>query len=312
MNTPLAELLSKQFPDLKFFSEERLASHTYFKLGGPAEAFVQVFKREELEKVVIFSRQNSIPLTVLGGGSNVLVADEGIRGLVIKNLTHAIAVKEVTEIGGTIEVDSGVPTNLLVRTAVNASLQGIERLLGVPGSVGGAVYNNSHFSHNELIGKYVTNVHVIDTQGRSKIFTHKQVKFAYDYSIFQETHDTIIWVEFSFPKGERSALEQIVLEATKKRTSTQPLGVPSSGCMFKNVTLPDGSKVGAGYLIDQAGLKGTKVGGAMVSDVHANFIVNTGDATQRDVEELAKLVEKTIKEKFGVELRREVFRLGGA
>jgi UDP-N-acetylmuramate dehydrogenase len=245
---------------------------------------------------------------MLGGASNVLIADEGIRGLVIKNLTKQYTIDTEHSI---IEADSGVLTNVLVRAALDAGLKGLEQFMGVPGTVGGAVFNNSHFS-TELIGAFVKQVHVIDAQGESNTLTKEQMQFAYDYSILHETHDVIISIEFLLEKGQSTELEKSAFDATRKRATTQPLGIPSSGCMFKNATMPDGKKVGAGYLIDQAGLKGKTIGGAKVSEVHANFIVNTGTATQKDIEALAQFVEKTIHEKYGVELKREAFRLGGA
>jgi UDP-N-acetylmuramate dehydrogenase len=308
MNSPLSAQLAQAFPHLKFLPEELLAEHTYSKIGGPAEVFVRVYEREDLERLVIFCRKNTIPLTILGGGSNVLIADAGIRGLIIKNLTKKYEVK-VGESTGTIEVDSGLPTNVIVRASVDAGLQGLEKFLGLPGSVGGAVYNNSHFTGKDLVGNYVKAVHLVDLNGEKTTRSRDQMKYAYDYSILQETHETIIWVEFELQKGNKEELEKTMMEVTRHRATTQPLGIPSSGCMFKNVTMPDGSKSGAGALIDKAGLKGTKVGDAMVSPVHANFIVNTGHATQADVEALAQKVERVIKEKFGVELHREVFRL---
>jgi UDP-N-acetylmuramate dehydrogenase len=310
MNAPLAAQLAHTFPTLKFLENELLAEHTYAKIGGPAEVFVRVYERNDLESLVMFCGKQKIPFTILGGGSNVLVSDHGIRGLVIKNLTKGYKLKLAAD-SGSIDVDSGLPTNVLVRAAVDTGLQGLEHFLGLPGSVGGAVYNNSHFTGKELIGNFVKTVHLVDRDGERVTRTCEQMEFAYDSSIVQKTHEVIIWIEFTLQKGDKAALEQTMLEVTRHRVKTQPLGMPSSGCMFKNVTMPDGTKSGAGYLIDQAGLKGMKIGDAMVSPVHANFIVNTGHATQADVEALAQKVEQAIKQKYGVELHREVFRLGG-
>ncbi|HZZ99037.1 MAG TPA: UDP-N-acetylmuramate dehydrogenase [Candidatus Saccharimonadia bacterium] len=309
MNSPLGTQLATAFPQLKFMEEELLSGHTYSKIGGPAEVFVRLYERKDFEDLVVFCRKHSIELTMLGGGSNVLIADAGIRGLVIKNLTKHYEVK-VGENSGTIEVDSGLPTNVIVRASVDAGLEGLEKFLGLPGSVGGAVYNNSHFSGKDLIGNVVKTVHLIDATGEKVMRTRDEMEYAYDYSILQKTHEVIIWVEFELPKGDKVQLEKTMLEVTRHRATTQPLGIPSSGCMFKNALMPDGTKQSAGFLIDKAGLKGMKVGDAMVSPVHANFIVNTGHATQEQVEKLAQKVEAVIKEKFGVELHREVFRLG--
>ena len=143
-----------------------------------------------------------------------------------------------------------------------------------------------------------------------KIYTKDEMRFAYDYSILQKTHEVIITIRFTLKKGNKDELEQKARESTKRRADTQPLGTPSSGCMFKNPMMPNGSREGAGKLIDQAGLKGARIGDAVVSDKHASFILNTGHATTSDVLKLAEHVKAVVKKKFGVELEREVFLVG--
>ncbi|MBI5151138.1 MAG: UDP-N-acetylmuramate dehydrogenase [Candidatus Pacebacteria bacterium] len=308
MSDALFQSVSRAFPNLQFFSEESLVHHTYMKSGGCAEVFVSVKNSNDLEKLSMWCIKQNVPLTILGGASNVLVPDEGLRGLVIKNVSTTIQVRHDKEFS-VIIADSGVPTNLLVRRAINEELEGLEYFLGVPGSVGGAVYNNSHYM-NQLIGEHVTEVEIVEKKtGKKKSVVHSQIHFAYDYSLFHETHDVILRVHFTLKKGKKDELERRAKEATVKRATTQPLGIPSSGCMFKNGIFADGSIAHAGKLIDLAGLKGFRIGDAVVSDKHANFILNLGGATTHEILAVAKHVQDVVQQKYGVELDREVFLL---
>lgn len=309
-NTVFARL-HQAFPNLSFKQYEPLSKHTYFKIGGPAEVFLAVTDATVLTDVVRFAGKNQIPITLLGGASNVLVLDKGISGLVIHNKTSAIDILDTH-----VTVDSGVLTNVLVRKAIDAGLGGLEYFMGLPGTVGGAVVNNSHYKH-QLFGEYVTQVTVVTPSGEKKTYTHDELQFSYDHSILQTTKDVIISIELDLKHVDKQSLESIALEATRYRAETQPLGLPSSGCMFKNAAIPPekrdqfGGKesIGAGWLIDHAGLKGMRIGDAQVSEKHANFIVNLGKATAEQVFELSTLVQRRVFEKFGVQLDREVFLL---
>ena len=303
------ETLQSAFSNLSFKASEPLSSHTYMKSGGPAEIFVVVTKKADLENLVIWCEKNQQKYLVLGGMSNSLVPDEGIKGLVINNMVSGSRTIQIDENTYSFEVESGTPTNLAVRASINKSLEGLEYFLGVPGTIGGAIYNNSHYL-TELIGADVDQVEVIAKGGIKKIYTKNEMQFAYDYSILQETHEVITTVRFKLKKGNKAELEQKAAEATKRRADTQPLGIPSSGCMFKNPVMPSGLREGAGKLIDGAGLKGMRIGDAVISDKHASFILNTGHATTSDVLKLAEHVKAVVKEKYGVELEREVFLVG--
>lgn len=300
-----------------------LSRHTYFKLGGVADQFVEAKTKAELIEAVRYAIDSKIPYLVLGGGSNVLVSDSGFRGLIIKNRTSAVRLKGFA--GGVakgkldlkeaiVEADSGVTANYLIRYTLDEGLAGLEDMLGLPGTVGGAVYNNSHHV-DKLFGDHIIEVEVLDNAGKIKKYTNAQCQFAYDYSIFHKTKETILSASFQLKRGDKKALWEIATAAVKRRSSTQPLGLPSSGCMFKNISLADRMRLGvptasAGYLIDKAGLKGLRVGGAVVSDVHANFIVNDGTATSADVSQLVSEVQQKIKDKFGVSLVEEVVKIG--
>lgn len=304
---------------------EPLAQHTWMKIGGPADLFLVARSAKDLSLAVSLAKKNKIAYTVLGGGSNVLVKDGGISGLVIKNQADKVSFggfggkikdKKVGMEKAIVKAESGAVVNQVVRFTLEESLAGLEEFLGIPGTIGGAVYNNSHHL-DHLIGDCVSEVGVVDEKGEEKIYTKFEMKFAYDYSVLQRTNEVILWASFLLRRGDKKKLWEKAETALKRRRDTQPLQIPSSGCMFKNIgeanairfNTPNRS-TSAGFLIDQAGLKGTRVGGAEVSDKHANFIVNTGEATAKDVIELSEKVIDKIKDKYGVTLEREVFIIG--
>lgn len=298
-----------EFPHLTWKFQEPLAGYTYFRIGGPADAFVVVSEVKDLKAIIQACIRHKTPWTILGGASNVLVSDKGIRGVVIRNQSQGMHFQDLDQETMEVEAASGVPVNVLVRESVNHGLEGLDAFLGLPGTVGGAVVNNSHYTQ-KLFGDFVWQVDVLTPQGEEKTYRQSELKFSYDYSILQQTKDVVLHVRLRLQKGVREQLEQTLLHAVKHRSESQPLGQPSSGCMFQNVVHPDGTKESAGKLIDQAGCKGMRVGGAEVSPIHANFIVNTGNATAQDVLTLAEEVRSAVQEKFGITLQREVFLLG--
>lgn len=308
MSGTLATQLQDAFPNLTFTEGVILAPYTYMKSGGPAEVFIEVKHAVDLAAVVKFCVDHKIKFTVLGGASNVIISDKGIRGLVIKNQSAEISI-ERGEHFARVVVESGASTNIVVRKTIDEGLEGLEYFLGVPGTIGGAIYNNSHYL-SELIGNAVKEVEIFNLQTASiQTLSQEQMEFAYDYSVLQKTHDLVLKVTFELQYGNKDSLEQKAREVSKKRASTQPLGKPSSGCIFKNYHKPNGEVLHAGQLIDEAGLKGYRIGDVMVSDVHANFIVNVGHATSKQVLELAEYIKGVIKQKHGIELEKEVFVL---
>lgn len=331
MTTLLSEL-RQQFPDEVWQEEAPLAQYTYMKIGGPAEVLWEAKHLSGLIEVLRWAFARQVPVTALGGASNVLVADEGIRGLVILNRCQNQSTVTETEVRAIINgageswtfsptaqyliAESGVKTALLVSFSVENGLTGLEPFLGVPGTVGGAVKNNSHYT-TELIGTYVFAVQVMDQQGQVYWLNHEECQFAYDMSRFHETDEIILQTIFALQDGNKETSQRLIVEATQKRAMTQPLGTANSGCMFKNVELPpekrgeyDGKGVlSAGWLIDKAGLKGKRVGKAVVSDKHANFIVNEGGASSDDVKQLVSEIQQIIKEQYDIDLLPEVFFL---
>jgi UDP-N-acetylmuramate dehydrogenase len=282
-----------------------LADFTYAKIGGQAQHLAVVNSVAELSAAVAESLKQGWPYRILGGGSNVLIADSGLPGLVIINRAAGLKLHQPS--ANQVTAESGVIVNQLVNTTSRAGLGGLEVFLGIPGTVGGAIYNNSHYL-DQLIGTTIDTVAILDEAGKAQTLSRGDCRFGYDYSIFHEKRYTILSAVFTLVPGDPITLQAAALAALKRRRDTQPLEMPSSGCVFKN---PDGSQgIFAGKLIDEAGCKGMAVGGAKVSDKHASFIVNTGRATAADYSALAEKVRAAVRDRFGITLEYEIIRLG--
>ncbi len=317
----LQQLIYTTFAQLSPQFDVPLAPLTYMKIGGPAEVLLDLKKRQDIIDVIIFCQKNSIHYTVFGGASNVIVVDEGIKGVVIavSNEEYQLLSQEMDGGAKLIQVGAGYRTALFVRQTIENGLQGLEYFLGVPGKVGGAIYNNAHYA-NQLIGQHIRRVEVIKTTGEVAWMSNEECQFAYDYSIFHYTHDVILQAEFMLMPGNKDQSLQLIKEATTYRAETQPLGQPSSGCYFRNVVntpdlqrqfpqFADKREFPSAFLIDQAGMKNQKIGGVSVSEKHAAFFVNDGTGTSNDVKQLAEMVKSKVAEQFGVELKEEVFFL---
>lgn len=306
-----------------------LAPRTYMKVGGTAHYLIEVSNRADLQEVAQWVTLEHIPYVILGGASNVLVPDEGIDALVIINKTSEIRFEDETDDGGTVIADSGVITAKLASETASKGLAGLHHFVGVPGTVGGAIINNSHFKPTILIGMFVESVTYVDAAGVVQTKAAKDLAFAYDYSYFHDYKSIVLSVRFSLERQEPEGLLSEMRGFASHRVETQPIGIPSSGCMYRNPFVSpeqlehiqsvvgqtpvnhfgNDVQVPAGFLIDKAGLKLTTVGGAQVSEKHATYLLNTGTATSKDVEALCQLIESTVYEKFGVRLEREVFFL---
>lgn len=294
-----------------------LAPHTYFKIGGPADIFITVYTAKDLIEVIQTCIQNKYPYFILGSGSNILVSDKGFRGVVIKNKAdkiktasfhgqikaHKTQVKQAL-----VQVESGVMLNRLVRFSIEEGLKGLEAFLSVPGTVGGAIYNNSHFrpQKNEFIGNFLHSAILLTPKGKLKQVSQKYFKFKYDYSILYKTREIVIQADFLLSAGNKQKLWQKATKLIKRRNLNQPIGIACSGCVFQNPK----SGLSAGALIDKAGLKGEKVGDAQVNSLHANFIQNLGAATAQDVLQLIDKIQSTVKQKFNINLKEEIFLVG--
>lgn len=301
---------------------EPLARYTTFKIGGPADYFYDAKTKEELTAIIQLARREQLPLFILGGGTNILIGDRGIRGLVVKNSTQSIMIRGVkgSMSGKTVfvEADSGVPMNKLVRFTLEEGLSGLEMQLGLPGSVGGAVYMNSKWTKPEgYVGDPVYQATLITPSGEMKTVPREYFTFAYDFSAIQKSGDIVVSVTFQLNTGDKEQLWQVADSSIAYRRKTQPQGAFSAGCTFKNISKAQALAhatpnltTSAGFLVDHAGLKGEKLGDAQISLVHANFIVNKGNATASQVVELIEKARMAVKEKFGVVLEEEIQRVG--
>ena len=274
---------------------ESLSKHTSFKIGGPADAWVYPKDISDIKNILMFCNSRSIPVTILGGGTNVLISDKGIRGVIL-NLKHelcSIRIKSDSVICG-----AGALLSRVLKQVVKAELTGLEFTAGIPGTIGGAVSMNAG-----AIGDLVESVKVIDMNGNVSELGKDDLRFGYRKSNLSEY--IIVEVKLKLKSGNEKEINDRISMFWEHKKSTQVLDIPSAGCIFKN---PDGHS--AGRLIDEAGLKGLAIGDAQVSDKHANFIINNGNAKGQDVLELIKKIKLTVFEKIGVKLEEEVKIIG--
>lgn len=286
------------------------AELTTFGIGGPVDALVDIVHPDDAAAVCATSRQDGRAVTFLGGGSNVLVSDAGIRGLVMRFHGGAIA----SSGPDTVRVDAGVTVNGLVRWCIGHGLGGFEAWAGTPGTLGGAVYGNAHFQ-GRLMSEVVARAALLGRDGVVRIEPAEALGFAYDESRLQTTGEALLWVEIRVHEADPAVLRATAKESLTYRKRTQPLALPSAGCIFRNPEdqrqlLPEGVPCSAGALIDRVGLKGERRGGARISPVHANFFVNEGGATAADVAGLIDEARRRVSETFGIVLKEEIVRLG--
>lgn len=282
----------------KVLPNEPLSGHTWLKIGGPADLFLVPDTKEDVLHAVRFCTEEGIPYTILGSGSNVLVGDEGIRGAVIaihKTLDYLHVDGDVVRAG------AGVNVPKLVVDLLKHGFTGMEGLGGIPGSLGGAIIMNAGAYGTEIF-EFVTDVELI-RGGKAVTLTRDQIFFTYRGTDL--TNDIILEVGFRFERGDVDAAKERRKVLLAKRKDSQPLDRPNAGSIFKN---PPGDY--AGRLIEASGLKGTRVGNAVVSEKHANFLVNDGEATARDMMGLIELVRSRVRADHGVELELEVKLLG--
>ena len=285
----------------------QLAPVTTFKVGGPAEFYFEAQSDSDLVQAIKASHDLHIPMHVFGGISNVIIGSDGLKGLVIKNLIAYKKTIEEKEDYCLLRVSGGYNMTRLAKETAEFGYEGLEYHLGLPGTVGGGLcVNSGWYAHppSKYIGDPVHEVCLISKDGATRIEPKEYFHFDYDYSVLKKTGEIVLWVDFKLKKADPEELFQHGREALDYRKKTQPFGIPSSGCYFQNI---DGKS--AGRIIDQAGLKGYTIGGAQVSTIHANFIVNTGHATSEDVQKLAQHVKETVKTKFGIHLEEEIIWL---
>ncbi|WP_231868411.1 UDP-N-acetylmuramate dehydrogenase [Fictibacillus phosphorivorans] len=300
MYSQLAEKLKNE--DLgTVLVNEPLKNHTTLKIGGPADLYYEPKDIESLKKALTYMKEANAPIRAIGRGSNLLVADGGIEGVVIKvgeGLNHLEKSDTKIRVGG------GYSLITLATLMSREAFTGLEFAAGIPGSVGGAVFMNAG-AHGSDMSKILEKALILFPDGELKWLSNEELRFSYRTSVLQETGGICVEAVLILEKGEKETIMAELKKNKEYRKNTQPWNFPCCGSVFRN-PLPNY----AGQLIEKSGLKGTQIGGAQVSEMHANFIVNTGDAKAKDVLDLISYIQKTIKEKHDVELETEVEIIG--
>ncbi len=305
---------------------EALGRYTTFKIGGPADFFYEARTIDELARAIVAARSVGVPVFILGGGTNILIGDRGIRGLVIKNATDTVRIAGIkgSLTAGTpkgtvyVEADTGVIMNKLVRFTIEEGLSGLEYQLGLPGTVGGALYMNSKWTQPvSYVGDSVYQATILAPDNSMRTVPRSYFQFGYDASILQSSKDVVLRVVFALTPTPKDIVWQRANGVVSYRRETQPQGVFSPGCTFRNISSAEALSVptpnhttSAGFLIDHAGLKGKRIGEAQISPRHANFIINLGRATAHDVVQLIELAREAVYAQFGVRLTEEIVRIG--
>jgi len=304
----------------------QLAPYTTFKIGGEARYFYIAKTSGEIKQALQFAKEQKLPYYIIGNGSNLLVSDKGFDGLVVKiqNKDFDLDIKN-----GSINAGAGINLTILVRMSIDADLAGLEWMIGIPGTLGGAIYGNAGaFGHS--IGEAIKSVKVLNPDNLAEeILTGEECGFSYRHSIFKEKKYIILSASLKLRKGDKAESEKTMKENIARRQGRHPIG-PSAGSVFKNPSISENQKafeqivkkypeaeqfringkIPAGWLIEEYGLKGKKIGGAMVSQEHGNFIINVGGAKAEDVIMLISLIKEKIRVNFGIELEEEIQYVG--
>ncbi len=304
MITSLLEKIKKTVPfDLELYANEDLSKHTTFRIGGDCEVFAKVANTDQLISLIHFLKSENIPYMILGNGSNTLFSDKGFSGVIISLCEDF---KEITLLDqNKIKCSAGAMLTSLCIFARDNSLSGCEELYGIPGSVGGATYMNAGAYGGEM-SKIISSVTYLDCESEEIKTIHcDKCNFSYRHSTFMDQKCVILSINIELEKADKDYITAKMLDYMQRRRDKQPLEYPSAGSVFKR---PEGYFAGA--LIEQSGLKGTSVGGAQVSEKHAGFIINKGNATCNDVLTLIDMIKSTVYQNFNVELECEIRPIG--
>ncbi len=287
-----------------------LAPYTTFRIGGPADLYFEARSADDLANAILAARQSEVPYFVLGLGANVLVGDRGFRGLVIRNVASAHAF----DANGRLRTESGAVIKDLIMDAVRNGWSGLEHYVGIPSTVGGAIWQNLHFlspaperERTMFIAEIFESCEILSEEGERKTVGPEYVRFGYDDSVFHHRRDVVLSVTFQLKRGDPAVMHRIMQENLSWRGGKHPWldYHPSAGSIFKKI-----EGIGAGRLVDQCGLKGQRVGDAQISHIHANILVNLGQATAADVRELIALAQAAVREKFQQNLEPEIGFIG--
>ena len=304
----MTEELKKQILQLGISKEnilfdEPMSEHTTFKVGGPAECYIKIDDIQHLRTILKFAKDHHIAITVLGNGSNVLVLDGGIKGIVLNIRFNKI---EMMNLDGKVfaNIGAGIKISILGHLLLKNELTGFEELSGIPGTIGGAVRMNAG-AHGKEFKDIVSSVTCMDYDGNIKQFENEDMHFEYRSSMLKEKSYIVLEVRMEFQKGNEKDIKEKMEEYANYRKEKQPIEYPSAGSTFKR-----GADFITAKLIDEAGLKGYSIGGAEVSSKHAGFIINKGNATAKDILELIEYVKYKVEEKFNKRIELEIEIMG--
>jgi len=306
VNLNLEELINKSNLPIdkeKILYQEPMKKHTTFKIGGPAECLIKIEKEEELKEILKFAKQNKIPVTVIGNGSNLLVSDKGIAGITLMIKIEKLEIQEQKN-KVKITVGAGEKIAKIGRIFLQKEITGFEEISGIPGTIGGAIRMNAG-AHGREMKDIVKTVKCVDYNGKEKIFTKEEMEFAYRRSRLKEEKYIVTEVELELAKGNQKEIQAKMEEYAKYRKEKQPIEYPSAGSTFKR-----GKDFITAQLIDQAGLKGYAIGGAEVSTKHSGFVINKGNATAQDVLQLVKYIKEEVEKKFNKKIELEIEVVG--
>jgi UDP-N-acetylmuramate dehydrogenase len=304
------DALAERLDSRRLRRDEPLGQYTTFRIGGPADLFYMATSADDLANAILAARELGVPHFVLGLGANILIGDRGYRGLVIRNCANHFAFGE----DGRLRVESGAVMQDLVLEAVERGWSGLEHFIGIPSTVGGAIWQNLHFlspaperERTMFIAEFFESCDILTEEGERKTVDADYVQFGYDDTIFHHRRDVVLAATFRLARGDVDQMHRILHENLSWRGARHPwLQIhPSAGSIFKKI-----EGVGAGRLIDQCGLKGHRHGGAQISPIHANIMVNRGNATARDVRELIAMAQQCVKEKLGYDIQPEIGFIG--
>ena len=299
-NKEIKENLEKIISKERIKQNEPMKNHTSFKIGGPAEFYIKIKSIEELQKILKFAKKENIKITIIGNGSNVLVSDKGIKGIVIRTNLKEIEIEEKEQNKIEITVDDAVPIGFLAQKLLKEEIAGFEEIAGIPGTIGGAILMNAG-AHGSEMKDIVKTVTYMTRDGEVHTITNEQAKFEYRKSLFAEKDYIILEVEMQLKKGNAEEIKEKMTEYATYRKEKQPIEYPSAGSTFKR-----GTDFVTAKLIDECGLKGYQIGGAQISEKHAGFIINKNNATAQDVIKLMEYTKEQVYKKFGKKIEQEI------
>ena len=286
-------------PKENVYINEPMSKYTSFKIGGPAECMVKIKTLEQLKSILKYTNENNIKLTIIGNGSNILVSDEGIKGIVVKIEIDNLEI-DIQDKKAIITVGSGVKLGLLAQKCLKQEIAGFEFASGIPGTIGGAIRMNAG-AHGSEMKDIVKTVTYVDRNGAVHKIESNQAEFEYRRSLFSHNDYIIVETEIELEKGNANEIKEKMTEYANFRKEKQPIEYPSAGSTFKR-----GSDFITAKLIDECGLKGYQIGGAQISEKHAGFIINKNNATAKDVIKLMEYTKEQVYEKFGKIIEAEI------